>query len=139
MPRQRLLAKDNRADVSDPPSSPGTTSALNTAYLSLDPSSLLSLPSVSPLILSLPAPSALFLSDPEYPEGEYDAITFEPLSPSDPRGTVGCGKCHWRTAALGREILLGNSVEEKGIRGWRRWRKDREGGCGCGGSWDIGQ
>lgn len=73
----------------------------------------------------LPDPSSLFLSPPN--EYEYDAITFLPLFGRAAR----CNRCGWKTAVLGQTTV----GDEEVLRGWRKWRREREQGCGCGGCW----
>ncbi len=75
---------------------------------------------------SLPDPSSLFCT--QQSTEEYDAITFLPLAGR----TARCNRCGWRTAALGTSGVVGDGEV---LRGWRKWKSDREGGCGCGGCW----
>lgn len=78
------------------------------------------------VISALPAPSSLFRSTSNHPETVYDAITLDPL-PNDVTALVGCGRCGWKTGALGNGLT--------GMGRWGEWRKGFERVCVCGGTW----
>lgn len=69
---------------------------------------------------------------------------FEQLQVTPGSTSIRCDRCSWTTRALGLDIDLGLGLDGMGTgsvgigEGWKRyveWRRERENGCGCGGSW----
>lgn len=133
------------ADDSDISDDRENAEAYKTAYLTLSPTALLNLSSAQTILDKLPSPSSLLLSASDSHDASFDAIMFEPIQINPGSVAIRCDRCSWSTRALGLEIeLVTNDISMGGENkvgtgeGWRKytkWRRDREGGCGCGGTW----
>ncbi|GFZ47093.1 hypothetical protein JCM24511_04835 [Saitozyma sp. JCM 24511] len=131
-------------------------SDLQTSLVTLDISPIL--PLLKPTLDILPSPSSLFRAEQaEVQSEEHDAITFLPIPQG--LGLEGrlprCDRCGWRTAGLagvmglGMGMGMGTGMGAVGMgmgmgqingtgqetTAWEVWKKEREAGCGCGGTW----